>query len=302
LYIVAVRFSVLLPRPQPDLTPEALVNIACAIERAGLDACSLTDHPFPVIDETQTGHHALDPFAALAYIAAATERLRLHTNIVVLPYRNPFIVAKAAATLDYLSSGRLILGVAAGYLEQEFSALGVAFAQRDQLTDDGVSAIQLAWTGEPVYTSAGDWVAEGNSMQPVPTAIPHPPIWTGGNGTRALKRAVQTCQGWSPYEVPWPRSRDTRTVTIGNFDDLRGRIRVLHELIEEHERTDTLDICYVRGRTEWLTGSDDSILDEVGALEEMGVTWVACRLDAEIPEGFIERVFALGELSRDADS
>jgi alkanesulfonate monooxygenase SsuD/methylene tetrahydromethanopterin reductase-like flavin-dependent oxidoreductase (luciferase family) len=97
------------------------------VEDAGLDACAITDHPFPVLDDTRTGHHSLDPFAAAGAIAAATSRMMVHLNLVVLPYRSPFVVANAAATVDLLSGGRLILGIGAGYLRAEFAGLGVAF-------------------------------------------------------------------------------------------------------------------------------------------------------------------------------
>src|SRR5262245_21320264 len=122
-------------QPEEFTTGEAIAEMAKAAEAAGFDAVFVTDHPFP--DDRWLaggGHHALDPFVALAFAAASTTTLRLHTNLYVAAYRNPFLSAKAVATLDHLSNGRVILGIGAGYLEPEFDALGVAFDERNDLT------------------------------------------------------------------------------------------------------------------------------------------------------------------------
>ncbi len=115
-------------RPEEFGTGSAVAEMARAAETAGFDAVYVTEHPVPGTAWMRTGgHHAFDPFVALAFAAAATERLRVQTHLCVLPYRNPFLTAKAAASLDALSGGRLILGVGTGYLEVEFEALGVDF-------------------------------------------------------------------------------------------------------------------------------------------------------------------------------
>src|SRR5687768_6448328 len=115
----------------------ALDVVARAAERAGFDGLSLTEHPAPGARWlTSGGHQSLDPFVALGFIAAATERLHLVTHVVLAPYRNPFLLAKAAATLDKLSGGRLILGLGAGYQKSEFFALGVSLDERAALFDE----------------------------------------------------------------------------------------------------------------------------------------------------------------------
>lgn len=128
-----MKFSMAIPigdiTPGEFQTMDAVREMAGALERSGIDGCYVTDHPAPSAAWLHSaggmGHDALDPFAALSFIAAASKRLMLQTNIVVLPYRNPFITAKAAATVQVLSGGRLILGTAPGYQKAEFEALGV---------------------------------------------------------------------------------------------------------------------------------------------------------------------------------
>ena len=166
-----MRVSLGLPTHRVDVpelvTARAIAIIAAAAEEAGFDAVFVTEHPFPG-DEwlASGGHHALDPFVALSFAASATSRIRLQTNLVVPAYRNPFLVAKAAASLDHLSDGRLILGIGSGYLRPEFEALGVAFDERNELTDEAISAMRAAWTGRSVTRSGRHWRAEANTMLP----------------------------------------------------------------------------------------------------------------------------------------
>src|SRR5437879_11325137 len=110
------------------LTAAAVAEMAATAETAGFDAVYVTEHPVPGDAWLASGgHHALDPFVVLSAAAAATSRLRLQTNLVIAAYRNPFLLAKALASLDVISGGRVIAGIGTGYLEPEFAALGVEF-------------------------------------------------------------------------------------------------------------------------------------------------------------------------------
>src|ERR1019366_9842386 len=96
------------------------------------------------------GPPALDPLVALSCAAAATSTIRLHTNLFILAYRNPFLAAKGIATLDVLSGGRMVVGIGAGYLEPEFDALGVPFEERKDRMDEALAAMEAAWSGQSV--------------------------------------------------------------------------------------------------------------------------------------------------------
>src|SRR5690349_15054263 len=125
-------------------------EIAARAEAAGFDGLSFTEHPAAGVNWlTHGGHQTLDPFVALAFAAAATSRLRLLTYLAVLPYRNPFLLAKTAATLDRLSGGRFTLGAGTGYHKTEFFALGVDFDERNALFDETLDVLPRAWSGEP---------------------------------------------------------------------------------------------------------------------------------------------------------
>src|SRR5262245_40989629 len=200
-----MQYSVSLPVERIDrasefVTQTAIADIAKAAEDAGFAACFVTDHPFPPHRWLHGGgHHALDPFVALSFAAAATTRLRLQTHILVLPYRNPFLTAKAVLSLDVLSGGRVTLGVAAGYLRGEFAALGASFDERQEVSDETIRAMKLAWAGDDVRFEGRGFRAAGSSMGFRPVQQPHPPIWVGGNSRAAIRRAVELGDGWVPF-------------------------------------------------------------------------------------------------------
>src|ERR1700722_1632408 len=142
-----MKISLGLPTQRVDkldqfVSAEAIAEMSCAAESAGFDAGFVTEHPFPEKGWMDTGgHHALDPFVALSFSAAPTTTKRRLT---------PLLAAKAVASLDVLSGGRVILGAGTGYPEAEFAALGVDFAERNDLTDEAIVAMKAAWSGKPL--------------------------------------------------------------------------------------------------------------------------------------------------------
>ena len=162
-----MRYTVGIPVDQVDAPPEfvtgdAIAEMAAAVEASGLDAVYVTDHPAP--DDRWLaggGHHAQEPLIALAFAAAATTRIRLHTHVYVAAYRNPFLAAKSVATLQNLSGGRVILGVAAGYLRPEFAALGVDFDARNDLLDESIVLMRRAWSEDRVTVESAGYRTHG---------------------------------------------------------------------------------------------------------------------------------------------
>lgn len=270
-----MRFSIGLPTDRVDapdefVTGPAIAEMAAAVEAAGFDAVYVTDHPAP--DDRWLaggGHHALEPLVALAFAAAATSTLRLHTHVYVAAYRNPFLAAKGVATLDALSGGRVILGVAAGYLRPEFGALGVDFDARNDLLDESVSVMKRAWTKDAVAVEGAGFRARSVTQRPRPATRPHPPIWVGGNSTLAMRRAVETAQGWSPFPNPPAASATVKTPSITNLDELAERLDAARAHVAAVGRTEPLDVSFSR-----FTEDDDPA--DYAAL---GVTWLTAQLD-----------------------
>jgi probable F420-dependent oxidoreductase len=283
--VTGVRFSMALPTERLDvsefLAADAIAEVAAGIESAGFAACFVTDHPFA--DDrwlAAGGHHALDPLVVLGVAGASTTDLLLHTNIFVLPYRNPFITAKAALSVDVVSGGRLLFGVAGGYLKGEFGALGVDFDERNELVDEALAAIKAAWTSDHVAMEGRHFRARGNTMLPRPVSRPHPPIWVGGNSKRAIRRAVDHCQGWIPMFTP--PGAAVRTPTVTSLDDLAERIGLLRAYEQQVGRAEPVEV--VLGLLDCGLGTErfDPVVvrDQLGKLADLGVTWVGVRPEA----------------------
>ena len=294
-----MRFTVGLPVERPDRFAElgsgsALAELSRAAEDLGYDAVSVTDHPFPPERWLRSGgHHTHDPLVALAYVAAATSTIRIHTNILVLPYRNAFLAAKGVASLDALSDGRVILGVAAGYLEGEFSALGADLSARNEMLDEGIRAMRAAWSGTPLSFEGKYFHADGNVMLPEPVQRGGPPIWIGGNSARAIRRAVELGQGWMPFPQSRGASRYTRTPDIDGVDDLRARIEVANRLALEAGRSEPLDICFVPFGLSLLDKRKPdfaAVAASVAELRHLGVTWLSIMLQGETRRAFLDQL------------
>jgi alkanesulfonate monooxygenase SsuD/methylene tetrahydromethanopterin reductase-like flavin-dependent oxidoreductase (luciferase family) len=235
-------------------------------------------------------------FAVGGYLAASTSQVIIHLNLVVMGYRNPFLVARSISTLDHLARGRLMVGIGAGYMRAEFEALGADFSRRGALVDEGVAAMKEAWSGEPVSLEAPTWRARGNSMRPRPFSTPHPKLFRGGNTKQAIESAVRHFDGWNPFEAPLDFARKARTASIASETDLRKRVALLRDLEQQLERRDPLEISLDKPDPAWLRGSPESVADHIGRLEEIGVSWLAIYLSGSTMAEVIEGVHALADI------
>ena len=278
----------------------AIAEVAREAEAAGFDAAFVTDHPAP--DEAwlaSGGHHTLDPFVALATAAAATDRLHLQTHVLVAAYRNPFLAAKAVASLDVVSGGRVIVGVAAGYLEKEFRALGIDLEERNDLTDEAIDAMKRIWEGRPLDERGRHFAAESIVALPRPIQRPHPRIWVGGNSKAAIRRAVERGDGWLPFPAPARWSGRVRTAPLETVDDLRERLGYARDHAERVGRTAPLDVCFVPFGLEMLAKGEPAgpvrVRESLVELETVGVNWVTIALRARDRAELVDRVRAFGE-------
>ncbi|MBI3214361.1 MAG: LLM class F420-dependent oxidoreductase [Mycobacterium sp.] len=264
----------------PELVSGAgVAAVAAAAEAAGFDGFGFTDHPAPTQRWLEAGgHDALDPFVAMGFAAAHTTTLRLIPNIVVLPYRNPFVVAKSGATLDLLSGGRFTLGVGVGYLKKEFAALGVDFDERADLLEEALEVITAIWTTDDVSYAGRHFTAQGITAHPRPLTAPHPPIWIGGNSGAARRRVAARGNGWCPFPAPAGLAQTARTATIDSTQKLAEGIGDLHRRLEEAGRDPaTVDVVFsnlVGGNPGDDGFNADAYLTGIAELQAVGVTWV----------------------------
>ncbi len=300
-----MRFAITYPlvtHPyHPDfVTGAGIARVAAAAEAAGFDGIGFTDHPAPSQRWLEGGgHDALDPFVALAFCAAATERIRLIPNIVVLPYRNPFVVAKAAATLDVLSGGRFTLAVGAGYLKGEFAAVGVDHGERNELFDEALDTIKAIWTSDDVTIEGRHFNARGVTAHPRPVSQPHPPIWIGGNSARARQRVADRGDGWAPFAAPAGLAKTARTVALGTVDELAALVDDLRSrLVAAGRAPDSVDVsfgCRAGGDPATHDFDADAHLAGLAELAAIGVTWVQVGVPGDDIERTVDALQRYGE-------
>ena len=197
-------------------------RVAEACDRSGFFYVSVCDHVcVPRERAAAMSTVWYDPVAALGFLAAATCRVRLLSYVYIAPYRHPLATAKAFATLDALSGGRVILGVGAGHLQGEFETLGVDFTRRGALLDEAIDAITAAFLAEYPEHDGPTWRIHDVGLRPRPLQQPRPPVWVGGSTPGALRRAAARGDGWLPQGTP----RAEMPAQIAYLREQRARLR-----------------------------------------------------------------------------
>lgn len=193
-----MKFGIAVPNFGSHAKREEILEISVLAEELGYDSLWASDHVIIPDSHEGFGETFLDPLITLTFIAVSTDTIELGTSVIILPYRNPLVLAKMVSTLDTLSRGRVILGVGAGWLEDEFDALGVSFRERGAITDEYIEILKELWTSENPYYKGNYIEFSSIKFSPKPFRKPHPPIWVGGGSTRAIKRAARYGDGWHP--------------------------------------------------------------------------------------------------------
>ena len=192
----------------PCADPDVAARAAQTAEAAGLESLWTGEHvvlPDPRVPPSPVSPRfpMLDPTAVLSFLAGITERVKLGSGIIILPQRNPLVLAKELGSLDVLSKGRLLVGIGVGYLRPEFEALGVSFERKGPRTDESIDAMRALWIQEkPAFQ--GEFLAfEGIDAHPRPSQQP-PPIVIGGHSQGAFRRAVERGNGWYGFALDVP--------------------------------------------------------------------------------------------------
>src|SRR5579859_391044 len=191
--------------------PDTLVRRARRAEEIGLESLWIGDHIALPSNAAATGgdpaeQPRLEAVVALSFMAALTSRVRLGVGVIVLPQRQPVLLAKQLASLDALSKGRLIVGIGVGYVESELSALGASLADRGARTDEYLAAMRALWAA-PAASFSGRFVSFDDVVQrPQPVQQPHPPIVVGGQSAAAYRRTLQHANGWYGFDLDVERT------------------------------------------------------------------------------------------------
>ena len=277
---------------EAEAGPDDLLAIARAADRAGFDYLASCDHvgiPRRLAAAMSTVWY--DPVATLAFLAAATERVRLLSHVAIVGLRHPLLTAKQYATLDHLSAGRLILGVGAGHVQEEFEALGVDFRQRGPVLDECLDALRAALGPDEFPEHHGklyDFEGLGQRPRPVQERIP---MWVGGSSPAAVRRAALKGDGWLPQGDP----RDRLPAQIARIRELRERAGVRGPFTVGA----IVEPLYV-GTPRWevgrrtLTGGPRELAESLQAYPAMGVHQIQVRFRSRSRGELIDQIAAFG--------
>ncbi|WP_370413320.1 TIGR03619 family F420-dependent LLM class oxidoreductase [Streptomyces fradiae] len=255
--------------------PDDLLAVARTADAHGFDYVACCDHvaiPRRLAGAMSTVWY--DPVATLAYLAAATERVRLLSHVAVVGLRHPLVTAKAYATLDHLSGGRLVLGVGAGHVQEEFEAVGADFAGRGGVLDETIDALRAALGPEEYPEHAGERFAFRDLGQRPRPAQDRVPVWVGGSSPAAVRRAALKGDGWLPQGDP----RDRLAGQIAKLRRLRAEAG-----IEAPITVGAITEALYVGEPGWdtgrraLTGKPQALAESLRAYGAMGVAQIQVR-------------------------
>lgn len=193
----SISAGIHLPQAGPAASGEALRRAAEVAEQLGYADVWLSDHlVVPTGIDYPPSPYVFETLTSMAWVAAATSRVRIGTTVLVMPMRNPLMVAKAVASVDQLSGGRVILGTAGGWLKEEFLALGVPFEERGKRTDEAIEILRRLWTDDHITANYPVHGIQFKSIRAKPQPVGHLPIWIGGHSDLAVERAIRVGDGW----------------------------------------------------------------------------------------------------------
>jgi probable F420-dependent oxidoreductase len=271
---------------------EELLRVARACDDAGFFYVAVCDHiAIPRARAAAMSTVWYDTVATLGFLAAATRRVRLLSHVYVLPYRHPLATAKAFATLDALSGGRVILGVGAGHLEAEFAALGVQFGGRGRSLDEAIDVVAAALTDEFPTHEGATWSVRDLGIRPRPVQRPRPPIWVGGSTRAAMRRAAERGDGWLPQGTP----RAELPAAIAFIRDHRARTRG-----DVPIEIGAISQFFYVGRPSFdvgpgtLAGSPEALAASLRELRAMGVDHCGVRFRSRSADELVDQIAAFG--------
>jgi probable F420-dependent oxidoreductase len=256
----------------PGADPASLLNWAQLSENLGYHMIMISDH-VALTPDVQAQYPApfYDPFATLAWLAGITRSILLGTTVIVLPYRNPLLVARMGANIDRFSRGRFILGVGAGWAQNEFDALNVPFHRRGAMTDEFLSIVKMVWMSD-LASYDGEFISfKDVRTGPRPFQSPHPPIWVGGSSDAALRRAVRLGDAWHPIRIRIDWLRDTGLPRLKQIADAEGKSmpKLCPRIMLQLTDAPVTNAARVAGE-----GTIDQVHGDFQALQELGAECV----------------------------
>ena len=274
-----MKIGVGVPTYDQYADPRLVVETAKRAEALGFDAIWCIDHVvIPGYDTKRIGSRHFELLTTLSHLCAHVHRVQIGTDVLVTPYRHPVVAAKMLATLDVLSGGRLIIGAGTGYIEEEFGALDVPYADRGRYTDECIRVWKAVWSGGNAAFQGKYFSFEDMAVDPQPVQQPHPPIWFGNRGARVFRRVLELGDGWHPVGLSFAQLEED----IGQMKRLAAAMRRdslptlsysgLFGTITEEPQDEALRIP--------LSGDQEQVLADIRKLAALGFTSIVLRFGA----------------------
>ncbi len=309
-----MQFGFSAPFRGPLATPSALRTIAAAADRLGYGVVSVSDHllvprqispNYPYSDSGEFAWSAdgstdcMEQFTLLSWLAAATEKVKLLTSVIVVPHRNPVFMAKSLATTDVLSEGRVIVGIGAGWMREEFEGLNLPdFDARGRVTDEYVTIMKRLWTEQWASYDGEFFRFVEVAADPKPVQQPHPPVWVGGESMAALRRTVALGDGWYPFGTNPKFRMDSVEAFVARRDKLvamatdAGRDPSTIALAYNCAFHDESERTRPEGGRLAFTGSPQQRAEDITALADAGVTTMMVNVTANDLDRMLARMEA----------
>jgi len=266
-----MKFGFIIPHNYGLDDPQDVVDVALRAEVMGFDSVWVNHHVLHagyILDRLGDKPY-YDALTVLTYVAALTEKIRLGTTVLVLPYLNPLVLAKSLATLDVMSRGRLIVGAGVGSLQHESESLGSDFENRGAYADEAIEIMKNLWIeNEPEY-SGKNFNYSGVKFSPKPFQKPHPPIYIGGQSRPAMRRAAKYGNGWHPIGVG-PKKLSERLSEFKLMVDRNNR-KYEEMTISVRDELDVLN-SPASNYSGSMVGNQDQLIETIEEYIELGVS------------------------------
>jgi probable F420-dependent oxidoreductase len=295
-----MKFGVWIPNCRHLATPDIIRGAAVRAEQLGYDSVWVSDHVVvPHANVVNFGETVFDPLVTLGVIAGATNRVRLGTTVLIVPYRNAVVTAKMISSLDALSGGRVVCGIGAGWVAAESAMLGLPFAERGAMTDEYLQAMQELWTSTAPSFAGKYTQFSGLVFEPKPVQKPHPPIWVGGHSRAALRRTVQFGAAWHPINRP-PEELRAGRAELTRLCQSRGRAAApaltLRNDVRVTRSGESVPASTHGGRV--LAGEPARLVDQIAELADCGVEHLVLEFLAADGRELDEQMAAFAERVR----
>jgi len=271
-----MQFGACIPHYGAAASARTITNFCQLAEEVNFDSVWTTDHIAVNKRFTVPYGKIYESLLTLGYVAAITERVKLGTSIIVLPMRNPFLFAKETATLDQLSDGRLVLGLGAGWMDDEFATLGVNFQRRGRIMDEQIRLLRALWSGESAKFEGHFFRFNDIAFEPMPVQKNGPDVWIGGSSNAALRKVASLGDGWHPVGLS-PEELHQGKKKLDSIVKQDRKITITVRVPVKISASATTSYSLSSGEQAYMIGgAREAVTKEIEAFKEAGLEHLVC--------------------------